>query len=347
MRATVIGLGLAMLASQLARSAPAAAQSAEDLDAARKVFADAVADEDAKRFDTALEKFRRVAAVKDTANVRYRIASCLEALGRRAEALTNYETAVKVGEQEKAAPDVMRASREHASELDRVIPRLSIVLPADAPAGTEVRVDDALVDRSALGALPLDVGHHTIRATAPGDTPFETAVTLPEGGHVSITVTLTAAAPAGPPGGQTLGQGPGPSGQQPGGGEQNPVVPSRPSHVGAWIAIGVGGALAVGSVVTLVLRQSNIATINNDCGPKTTPQGQLICTSNSQATQNEVHAAQDAARWQGPLAIGLAAGAVVGIGLGTWLLVSTPSQSVSVAPAFLRDGGLLVLQGRM
>ncbi len=339
MRATVIGLALAMLASQLARTAPAAAQSAEDLDAARKVFADAVADEDAKRYDTALEKFRRVAAVKDTANVRYRIASCLEALGRRAEALSSYEAAVKVGEQEKAAPDVMRAAREHASELDRVIPRLSIVLPADAPAATEVRVDDALVDRSALsGGLPLDVGHHTIRATAPGDTPFETAVTLPEGGHVSITVTLTPAGqPAGPPGGQALGQGPGPG--QPGGGEQNPVVPSHPSHLGAWIAIGVGGALAVGSVVTFVLQRSNISTINSDCN-----NNPAHCIT---PKRQEVQDAINAANWQGPLAIGLAAGAVVGIGIGTWLLVSTPSQSVSVAPAFLRDGGLLVVQGRM
>lgn len=342
MRATAIGLALALLAGSLARTAPAAAQSAEDLDAARKVFTDAVTDEDAKRYDTALEKFRRVAAVKDTANVRYRIASCLEALGRRAEALTNYEAAVKLGEQEKAAPDVMRAARDHAAELDRVIPRLSIVLPADAPAATEVRVDDAPVDRAALGpGLPLDVGHHTIRATAPGDAPFETAVTLPEGGHVSIGVTLTPAnaPPAGPPAGQ--GQ-VGPSGA-PGGGEQNPPVTPHPSHTAAWIAIGVGGALAVGSVVSFVLRQSNIATMNNDC-PSTDSQGRLVCNA---GTQNAVNSAHDAAQWQGPLGIGLAAGAVVGIGLGTWLLVSTPSPSVSLAPAFLRDGGLLVLQGRM
>lgn len=343
MRATAIGLALSVLAGQLARTVPAAAQSAGDLDAARKLFTEAVTDEDAKRYDTALDKFKRVAAVKDTANVRYRIASCLEALGRRAEALASYEQAVKVGEQEKAAPDVMRAARDRAAELDRVVPRLTIVLPADAPATTEVRVDDAPVDRAALGqGMPLDVGHHTIGATAPGDAPFDTAVTLPEGGHVSITVMLTplGAPPAGPPGGQPLGQGP--SGQQ-GPGEQNPALPAHPSHAGTWVAFGVGGALAVGSVVTLLLRQSNINTINSDC-PTSNKQGQLVCNP---GTQNDVNGARSAAQWQGPLGIGLAAGAVVGIGIGTWLLVSTPSQSVSVAPAFLRDGGLLVVQGRM
>jgi hypothetical protein len=342
MRATAIGLALSLLVCQVARTTPAAAQSAEDLEAARKLFADAVADQEAKRYDTALEKFRRVAGVKDTANVRYRIASCLEALGRRAEALSNYEASVKLGEQERASPDVMRASREHAAELDRIVPRLSIVLPSDAPAATDVRVDDAPVDRAALAdGLALDVGHHTIRATAPGDSPFETAVTLPEGGHVSISVTLAPLAPSGPPAGQTLGRGPsGPSGE----GEKHPPVIGHPSHVGAWIAFGVGGALAVGSVVSFVLRQSNISTIDNDCPGPPNPQGQLVCKS---GMDNEVHSAQNAARWQGPLAIGLAAGAVVGVGIGAWLLATSPSQSVSVAPAFLRHGGLLVVQGRM
>jgi len=334
MRSTAIGLALSLLVCHVARAAPAAAQSAEQLDAARKLFTDAVADQEAKRFDTALDKFQRVAAVKDTANVRFRIASCLEGLGRRAEALASYEAAMKLADQEKVA-DVLKAARERAADLDRLVPRLSVVLPTDAPAATEVRVDDAPVDRSSLAGMLLDVGHHTIRATAPGDSPFETAVTLPEGGHVSISVILT---PVAPPPGQALGPGPsGPSGD----GEKNPPVTSHPSHVGAWIAIGVGGALAVGSVVSFVLRQSNISTIDNDCPGGGSP---LQCPSSK---QSEVNDARNAAQWQGPLAIGLAAGAVVGVGIGAWLLATSPSQSVSVAPAFLRDGGLLVLQGRM
>jgi hypothetical protein len=335
MRATALGLALSLLVCQAVRTAPAAAQSAQDLDAARKLFADAMADQEAKRYDTALEKFRRVAAVKDTANVRFRIAGCLEALGRRAEALSNYEQAVKLGDEEKASPDVMRVFREHAAELDGKVPRLSIVLPSDAPAATDVRVDDAPVDHSALGDLKLDVGHHTIRATAPGNSPFETAVTLPEGGRVSITVTLSPLPPPGPPAGPKLGHGPGEGEKHP------PPVAGHPSHVGAWIAIGVGGALAVGSVVSLVLRQSNIATMNTDCPGGGNP---LQCPTSK---ENEVNTARSAAQWQGPLAIGLGAGAVVGLGIGAWLLATSPSQSVSVAPAFLRDGGLLVVQGRM
>src|SRR5258708_19910802 len=82
----------------LLRAAPAWTQGDDDLDAARKLFREAVADEDAKRYETALEKFRRVDAQKDTANVRYRIATCLEALGHRAEALANYDAVVRLGD---------------------------------------------------------------------------------------------------------------------------------------------------------------------------------------------------------------------------------------------------------
>ena len=338
-RRSALALSLLVVAA-VARSAPGRPRATTQLAAARQLFSEAVADEDAKRFDTALEKFRRVAAVKDTANVRYRIASCLEALGRRAEAareLRGCREARGAGESGARRPSGRpRARRAIWRGSCRA---LSVVLPADAPATTEVRIDDAPVDRAALAdGLLLDAGHHTIRATAPGDSPFETAVTLPEGGHVSITVTLTPVAPlAGPPAGQTLGQAPsGPSGD----GEAKPAVPTHPSHVGAWIAIGVGGALAVGSVVSFVLRQSNIGTIDNDCSGSST----LQCPSSK---QSEVTDARNAAQWQGPLALGLAAGAVVGVGIGAWLLATTPSQSVSVGPAFLRDGGLLVVRGRM
>src|SRR5260370_16479361 len=73
-------------AHMVLHGAVASAQTAEELAVARKTFAQGVADQNAKRFEAALEEFRRVAAVRDTANVRFRIASCLEALGPMAKA---------------------------------------------------------------------------------------------------------------------------------------------------------------------------------------------------------------------------------------------------------------------
>ncbi|HEY6462958.1 MAG TPA: hypothetical protein VIY73_22465, partial [Polyangiaceae bacterium] len=139
-RGAVLAAAISAVALQAAR---ARAQSDDDLAAARRLFADAVADQEAKRFDTALEKFRRIDAVKDTANVRYRIASCLEALGKRAEALTNYQAAERLGAGEQGSADVVHAASARASDIDRVLPRLVVVLPADAPPGTQVRVDDS------------------------------------------------------------------------------------------------------------------------------------------------------------------------------------------------------------
>jgi hypothetical protein len=326
-----------VLASALAIHAGAAwAQTDDALAAARRLFTEAVADEDAHRYETALEKFRRVDAVKETANVLYRIASCLDALGRRAEALSAYDSVVRLGAQDPSSVDAVQASRARAGQLEPSVARLSVVLPADAPPETEVRIDDAPVDRFSPGAsVPLEPGRHTLRATAPGRAPFETAVQLATGGHVAITVTLQPEAPSAP--------------SPPGAPMSPPVQPSvQPSAgppVGAWVAFGVGGALAIGSVASFVLRSSNLATLDRDCNG--TASGALSCPS---ASADEVNGAHDAAKIEGPLGIGLGAGAVVALGVGTWLLLSGPSHDASalvVVPTLTAQGAGLVIRGSL
>jgi hypothetical protein len=331
------GVAAALVALAALRAGPALPQTEEDLTSARKLFAEAVADEEAKRYDTALEKFRRVAAVRDTANVRYRIATCLEALGRRAEALTSYEAAQRLGAGDRSSAEVARAAGEHATQLDRVVPRLSIVLPPGAPAGTEVRVDDTVVDPASLGQpLPLDAGRHTIAATAPGDLPFRTAVTLPEGGRLSIGVTLEPI-PAVTPEGSARATGSGAPPPPP------PPLPPAESHgppAGAWVAFGVGGALAAGSVISLALRQVNLTTLTHDCGPPNS--SGYDCPS---SLGGEVHSAHDAAAIEGPLGIGLAVGAAVSLGFGVWLLTTPPSNGVHVTPAVSPRGAAILIGG--
>jgi hypothetical protein len=348
-----IVLAVVALGAVGAFAAPAAlAQTDTELVAARKTFSEAVGDENAKRYDAALDKFRRVAAVKETANVRYRIASCLEALGRRAEALTSYEAAVKLGDGEKAAADVMRAASARAAALDRVVPRLSIVVPDTAPAGTEVRVDDVPVEKNALdGALPLDPGHHTIAAAAPGRVSYQTGVTLPEGARVSITVDLapiptassapttststSISSPTTSPTSTSMsspGSGPPPPPQH--------DTARRSTPAAAYVFLGLGGMLAAGSVVSFVMRQSNLNTLNDDC--KTVSSG-LSCP---QSKAGEVNDAQRGAQIEGPLGIGLAAGAVAATGAGIWMIATAPQKSVALAPVVTREGGMLVLAGR-
>ncbi|MGH7297632.1 MAG: hypothetical protein ACRELB_22030, partial [Polyangiaceae bacterium] len=185
------GLVTAVLAAVVLGGVPAAAQTEDELAAARKLFAEAVADQDARLYETALDKFRKVAAVKDTANVRFRVASCLEGLGRRPEALASYEAAERLGAGDPGAADVVRAATERATQIDHALPRLTVLLPANAPAGTVVQVDATAVDPASQPAgMPLEPGQHTVSATAPGDLPFTTGVTLAEGARVTLTVTL-------------------------------------------------------------------------------------------------------------------------------------------------------------
>lgn len=321
--------------AQAPRTAPVTA-SEEDLAAARRLFADAVADQDAKRYDTALEKFRHVQTVKDTANVRYRIATCLEALGRRAEALANYQATIRLGEGDRTATDAVRAATEHAAELDRVVPRLTVVLPSDVPPGTQVKVDDATIDAAALGGpIPFEPGAHTITATSPGRTPFQTGVTLPEGGRVSITVILPPAPVSSAPAPASSAPPPPPP--------PPPDVGSGGPPAGAWIAAGAGVALAAGSVVSFVLRQSNINKLNQDC--PTTADGKLQCP---QSLSGEVNSARNGAAVEGPLGIGLAAGAAVSAGIAVWLFASPRhGNGVAVAPVVSQGGGMVVLSGHL
>ncbi len=325
-------------------AAPCRAQTDDALAAARRLFTEAVADEQGRRYEVALDKFRRVLAVRETANVRYRVATCLEAMGHNAEAVASFEAAMRLGAQDPASSEVVVAARARAAHLEPLVSRLAIELPPDAPAGAEIRLDDAPVEPFALAAsIPLEPGHHTVRASAPGRTPFETVVDLPPGGRVSISVTL-------PVPGQPQPASPGaPAAPSPAATGSLPAAAPPAADAGdgravaAWVAIGLGGVLATGSVIALVLRASNLQTLDRDC--TTSPSGTLACPS---WAKSEVNAAHDAAKVEGPLGIGLGAGALAAVGIGAWLFASASRSSTSgwtAAPVLMARGGGLAVQG--
>ncbi len=333
-------VGMAIACAALGAT-PAMAQSDESLAAARKTFAEGVSDENAKHYAAALERFRSVAAVKETANVRYRIASCLEALGRRAEALVSYETAVRIGAGDPTATDTVRESRERAAELDRTVPRLVLTFSTPPPPGTEVRVDDAPVDPAALrDPIRLDPGPHAIAAAAPVTTPFRTTMALLEGSQVTLVIDLPS-----PPSANSkvpLSRAAEASGSP--SAPADPLAPRRSAPLGGYVALGLGGALAVGSVVSFVLRASNVATLNRECNSLNGDAGTLHCPL---AHEGELNGAHNAAVVEGPLGIGLGLGAAVAAGLGLWFTVSPPSRDgvPAVARAGLLFGPMLVPHG--
>jgi hypothetical protein len=102
--------------------------------AARALFAEALQDEEAGRFAVALEKFERVRAVRDTASIEYRIASCHEGLGEPAEAYRAYDAAEALGRQDPQSADVVRAASARRDALAKQVAQLTLVTPSPPPA---------------------------------------------------------------------------------------------------------------------------------------------------------------------------------------------------------------------
>src|SRR5262249_12879581 len=113
----------------------------EDLRAARELFQEAYKDEQEKRYEEALEKFRRVAKVRESASVRYRIATCLAGMGSLREARDMYR-ALAAQRPSLSAADrgTADSAAEKAADLGRRIPRLSLRLADNPPPDVKVSI---------------------------------------------------------------------------------------------------------------------------------------------------------------------------------------------------------------
>lgn len=325
------------LAAAAACSQSASAATDDDLDAARHLFKEAVVDENKGQFETALAKFRRVQNVKDTANVRYRIATCLEQLGQRANALAAYEGAAQLGEADKTSAEVVRASHDKVTQLNRIVARLTIVLSPRAPADADVRVDEARIAPAALAApITVDPGPHTISATARDAAPFRTSITLPEGGHASVLVPLDPQAPA--PGGERpvdpkRDADAAPEGVH-GARPPPPRPPQTPSgrvdRTAGIVTTSVGGIFLAAAGVTFALRHGDISKLDTAC-----PGGQ--CPPSQDAQRSQLSSTRTRALTETTVATVLGIAGAASAGVGIYLMVSaepssSPSSSGSGAP---------------
>jgi len=317
-RAACISLAFRALAPAsvvLFATGAAHAQSEADLRAARKLFADGMKDQDEGHFDAALEKFRRVQQVKDTQPVRYRIASCLESLGKLREAQRAYEATLDKGVAGQT-DDVTRAAREKSDAVAKRLARVTLTLSPHAAGDAEVRVDDEPISAGALGTeIPLDPGTHEVVGTSKDAPTFRTTLTLSEGGQAQLMVMLDppSAAPPEPP----------------------PKPPETPHPAGSsrktwgYVAIAGGGVLIAGGVVAFVLRHGDIAELQRSC-----PGG--VCPIER---RDELTSTHSRAVLEGVLGWTLVATGAVAAGAGIFLLATDRHESTAIAPFFTRGGG--------
>jgi hypothetical protein len=186
------GLGLALVVLGTAACASASPKAepkgpGAELDVARALFEDAVADEEQHRFAQALQKLEMIRGVRDTPAVRFRIASCLEGSYRLREARTAY---AKVAEATQRSPEddaVVTASNEKLGMLESRIPAILVQIADGKDA--DVRIDDEPVV-SARGPLRVNPGNHHLAIMRKGYRTMDMQVRVGEGGRVKVYTML-------------------------------------------------------------------------------------------------------------------------------------------------------------
>lgn len=283
-------------------SSVASAQT-PDLDRARATFTEALADQEARRFAAALEKYRHVAEVRDTAQVEYRIGTCLEALGQRRWAIVAYDHAAHLGRGDPQAQEVVNASNDRIAALAADMGKLGIVIRgSDSP---DVRVDGTPVSPDELAAaVVLEPGEHVVEVTAPEKKPVRATVNLASGKKLDLTVDLVPEKKELPP----------------------PPPPPPASHARENVGlalIATGAAFAIGAGVSLWARNDLIDTIKSDCAGNTSP---LVCPA---SMYNDIEGMRSTANTLAPLAVVLGGVAIASAAVGVVLVAMGPQKRVS------------------
>jgi hypothetical protein len=230
---------------------------AEEPDAGTRMAARELAVSGAEAFDkqdfaTALDQFQRAESLYKVPSISVMVARCLARAGRVVEAVDKYEETLRVPLDPTAPEAFQRAVADATTEVETVrarVARLELRLPADAPPGSEVMLDDRLVPAALLGVpKPVNPGSHRLSARAPGRAPYAAEVTLAEGGRETVQISLdAAAAPSRPAAPATTAR-------------------HRPSPLTIVLLAGGGLAIAAGTV-TGIAALSHKASLDGACKP--------------------------------------------------------------------------------
>ena len=203
--ATAILVIAASSAAATAAAPPAPAPT--ELAAARELFAEGVALERQDAWSGALAKFQKAAAIVVTPKVRFHVALCFEHTGRLVEAINEFTAARNLARTDALDGETATAAEQHLASLQTTVPRLTIKVGAEAPAGASVRLDGATLNASLWGVdVPIawkDGGSTTgtgnsfaaphisgllarLRSTYPDATPFEAKTMLAFGASTPI-----------------------------------------------------------------------------------------------------------------------------------------------------------------
>jgi hypothetical protein len=169
-----------------------------DVAAAVELFRQGRAAFEARDFPTARARLLESAKLNPRVGTFVSLAECEEALGLLASARAHWQQAAELA----TAQGDGRAdfARQHLASIDPRVPRLTLLLPGDAPAGTTIRVDDVELGAASVGlAIPMEVGAHILVVLAPGFEPARHEVDLEEAQNQQVALTVGPPVPVAPP----------------------------------------------------------------------------------------------------------------------------------------------------
>jgi hypothetical protein len=292
----------------LAAAGPAQAQTKAELAAAQMWFDEGLSLESSGKWGDALDRFKRVIAVKRTPQGQFHVGLCESRTGALADALIDLQRAVDMG-REAQLPKVVSAADGELHDLRPRVPTLTVVVKG-APA--HVKLDGAELARETLGApMPVNLGAHEVAAEY--DTgEAKQSLQAAEAARLQVALEPPAGearqAPAKPP--------PEPRPVPPPEPPPNPETPA-PSRVLPWTFVGVGAASLVGAGVFFFLQRKAISQLDTDC--KLGPSGNA-CPSSDQGTI-------DGGKTDTVLALVLAGVGIVGVGVGGTMLFLSPTAA--------------------
>ena len=244
--ALVLGAALVVPTVSFAQATP------EELAAARQLFKEGKDLEKQKSYEGALEKFKKVAGVKMTPQVRFHIALCEENLGHLVDAINGFALAADEAKRAgSTATEVAENAPKRAEALRRRVPTLRLDVTGKVLT-SKILLDGAPVAASLLGvAMPIDPGNHAVEVqNAAGKATFHKDLKLEEKAAQRLEIAvndvevIAAKVDAAPP--------------------PAPPSPER-SRAPVILAGGVGVASLIASGVFFGLRAGTISTVAASC----------------------------------------------------------------------------------
>lgn len=202
------------LAPAIAHAAP----SRQDRAHARTLAAEARKASKAGSYDEAASKLEQAVQLDPVAQYRLDLARAYAGEGKLVEAKGALDQLFDESATPHANRFVVQAGKKLAAELEPKIPTIAVAITGPDESSAHIQIDGK--DVAAGAEVPFDPGEHVVGADADGFEHAERKVTLTEGQHEKVSLTLAKTPPP-------------------------PVAEKPPSKVPAYVALGVG-AVGVG-----------------------------------------------------------------------------------------------------